>query len=415
MIVANSCSHASTVGRRLQCLITVVCALLGCICETSAQVNYTGGTYQQNFDSLPSSGTSISWSDNSTLPGWYAWISALGSPPSTINLDLGASTTSTVLHNYGSSGSTNRALGLLSYSTTSGDVMVGLRLHNSSAVTYNSFTITFDGEQWRCGSAAVHALTFAFTTATPANLGDVSVNWQCCGPLNFCSPVTSSNSFALDGTVATNRTANITSIVGGVSWAPGTDLWVRFDNPNNSLPGSQGLALDNFIFSASTNAVSGYANVPATFYNDAIGTVNSLDYQLLSGGTSLAVRQLPQTAYIALALNYPDPVTAVTKAESYLNLMFTKQDTNPASSTYGQLFWNYTDTNVIDENSLEFSFKPLGVILKRYADRLGTNYVNSIRPMVTNGLAASRLRECQLFKYLFDAHRQLAIAGRGAG
>ena len=392
MIVANSCSHASTVGRRLQCLITVVCALLGCICETSAQVNYTGGTYQQNFDSLPSSGTSISWSDNSTLPGWYAWISALGSPPSTINLDLGASTTSTVLHNYGSSGSTNRALGLLSYSTTSGDVMVGLRLHNSSAVTYNSFTITFDGEQWRCGSAAVHALTFAFTTATPANLGDVSVNWQCCGPLNFCSPVTSSNSFALDGTVATNRTANITSIVGGVSWAPGTDLWVRFDNPNNSLPGSQGLALDNFIFSASTNAVSGYANVPATFYNDAIGTVNSLDYQLLSGGTSLAVRQLPQTAYIALALNYPDPVTAVTKAESYLNLMFTKQDTNPASSTYGQLFWNYTDTNVIDENSLEFSFKPLGVILKRYADRLGTNYVNSIRPMVTNGLAASRRR-----------------------
>ena len=369
----------------------VVSAWLGCICAASAQVNYSGGSYRQNFDSLPATGSSISWVDNATLPGWYAWINASNSPPGTINLDPGTSTTKTVLHNYGSSGSTNRALGLLTYSTVSGDA-VGLRLHNSSAVTYNSFTIAFDGEQWRCGSPAVHSLTFAFTTDTPASLGDVNVNWQCRGQLNFCSPVTSSNSFAVDGTVATNRAANITAIVGGVAWAPGTDLWIRFNNPNLSLPGQHGLALDNFEFSASTNAVSGSANVPATFYHQAIGSVNYLDYQLLSGGASLSVQQLPQAAYYALALNYPDPVTAVAKAQSYLNLMFTMQETNPASGNFGQLLWYFTDTNVVDKNSLEFCFKPLGVLLKRYADKLGADYVSGIRPMITNCLAASRRR-----------------------
>ncbi len=383
---------SSNVWRNPVCLTALICAWLGGSCETPAQVNYSGGSYQQNFDSLPATGTSISWADNSTLPGWYAWISASNSPPGTITLDPGTSTTSTVLHNYGITGSTNRALGLYSYSYTSGDVMVGLRLHNSSAVTYNSFTITFDGEQWRCGSAAVHALTFAFTMATPANLGDLNAHWQCNGQLNFCSPVTSSNSFALDGTVASNRTAGITAIVGGFSWAPGTDLWIRFDNPNNSLPGSQGLALDNFVFSASTNAVSGAANVPFLFYHQAIGSVNSLDYQLTGNGTNITVAQLTQAAYYALALDYPDPVTAAAKAQSYINLMFTKQNTNPASGSYGQLFWTYTDTNVLDQNALEFTFKPLGPLMKRYAGKLGADYVSSIRPMITNCLAASRRR-----------------------
>ena len=381
-----------TANHRLLNYCVAICALFGCSGGALAQVNYSGGNYQQNFDSLPASGSSIAWVDNSTLPGWYAWISASNSPPGTINVDTGTSAAATVLHNYGLTGSTNRALGLLSYGSTSGDVMVGLRLHNSSAVSYNSFTITYDGEQWRCGSAAVHPLTFAFTTNTPANLGDLNANWQCNGQLNFCSPVTSSNTIALDGTMATNRAAGITAIMGGFSWAPGTDLWIRFDNPNNSLPGFQGLALDNFVFSASTNAVSGSANVPFLFYHQAIGSVDSLNYQLLGGGTSLAVQQLTEAAYYALALDYPDPVTAVAKAQSYINLMLTKQDTNPASSTYGQLYWSYTDTNVIDRNSLEFTFKPLGPLMKRYAGKLGADYVNSIRPMITNCLAASRRR-----------------------
>jgi hypothetical protein len=68
------------------------------------------------------------------------------------------------------------------------------------------------------------------------------------------------------------------------------------------------------VFSASTNVVDGYTNVLANFYAEAIGTVAYVDGQLTTGGSSLSVRDLPQTAYITLALNYPDPITAVAKA-----------------------------------------------------------------------------------------------------
>jgi hypothetical protein len=297
------------------------------------------------------------------------------------------------LHNYGETGSTDRALGLLP-GATPGNVMVGLRLHNSSTQTYRSLAVTYDGEQWRSASSAVHAMVFACTTDTPANLNDANVNWVANGYLAFSSPVLNSNGVALDGNAATNRRPNITGTVGGITWAPGTDLWLRFTSPNQS-PGNQALALDNFVFSASTNAVDGYTNVLSNFYLEAVGSVDNVDGQLATGGGSLSVRELPQAAYIALALNYPDPSNAVAKAQSYLNLMFAKQDTNPASSTVGHFFWNYTDTAVTDENSTEFCFKPLSAILKRYSARLGTNYVNSIRPMILNGLAASRARSVE--------------------
>src|ERR1035441_4919826 len=383
----------SPLNSSLRHCLTVVCVLVGLITKTFAQVNYSGGAYQQNFDSLPSSGASISWVDNSTLPGWYAWRTTPGSPPSTLTLDSGTITSTSVLHNYGSTNSTDRALGLLPGSTP-GNVMVGLRLHNTGAVTYHSFTVTYDGEQWRSASSATHTLNFACTTDTPANLNDSSVNWVANGYLTFYSPVLNSNGVSLDGNLATNRTANITATIGGITWAPGADLWLRFTNPNQS-PGNQGLALDNFVFSASTNVLDGYSNVLANFYAEAIGTVAYVDGQLTTGGSSLSVRDLPQTAYITLALNYPDPITALAKAQSYLNLMFSKQDTNPASGTYGHFFWSYTDAAVTDLNSTEFCFKPLSAILKRYATRLGTNYVNSIRPMILNGLAASRARSVE--------------------
>ena len=117
-MIASTHVPVLTVKRNRLCFFAAVCAVLTGICQTSAQVNYSGGSYQQSFDSLPATGTSISWVDNSTLPGWYAWISSLNSPPGTINVDVGTSTTSTVLHDYGLAGSTNRALGLYSYSTT---------------------------------------------------------------------------------------------------------------------------------------------------------------------------------------------------------------------------------------------------------------------------------------------------------
>src|SRR5207237_9914685 len=52
----------------------------------------------ENFNSLASSGTSVSWTDNVTIPGWYAQFSASGqtSNPTTYIADAGTSTTGAI-------------------------------------------------------------------------------------------------------------------------------------------------------------------------------------------------------------------------------------------------------------------------------------------------------------------------------
>jgi len=376
--------------------LAAVCALSGVFTETCAQVNYTGGTYQQSFDSLPSTGSigsSIKWTNNVTLPGWYGWFTggknAAGSP-TIIVLDDGSLSPTAQLYNYGltngAGNSTNRALGLLP-GATPGNVMVGVCLSNTSAATYNSFTVTYTGEQWRTANTSQRTLIFAWAIGTPANLNDATVSWQANAYLNFISPqFFTNNGVPLNGDDATNQ-VNLANTVGGLAWAPGTALWLRFTNPN--INDNQGLALDNFTFSASTNTAPAYNPVLGNLYSEAAGNISAMNNLLLTGN-NFTTRQLPQAAYFALALNYPDPITAVATAQNYLNLMFTKQDTNPAAATYGQFCWNYQDTVVTDENATDFCFKPLAAILKRYAAQLGSNYVNRIKPMITNGLAAEQ-------------------------
>ncbi|HEX8153593.1 MAG TPA: hypothetical protein VF698_10725, partial [Thermoanaerobaculia bacterium] len=52
-------------------LFIVVCALIGA--PAWAQVSLTSNaTVTQTVDSLASSGTANPWTDNTTIPGWYA-------------------------------------------------------------------------------------------------------------------------------------------------------------------------------------------------------------------------------------------------------------------------------------------------------------------------------------------------------
>jgi hypothetical protein len=34
-------------------------------------ISFNGSTYSQNFDTLAQTGTNITWSNDSTIPGWY--------------------------------------------------------------------------------------------------------------------------------------------------------------------------------------------------------------------------------------------------------------------------------------------------------------------------------------------------------
>ena len=110
----------------------------------SAQIFFGAGTYSQNFDSLASSGT-INWTNNLTLPGWYAARSTTNI--TTCLTGTGTSATGGT-YSFGVSGAnplTERALGSLAGSSSAN--AFGLRFTNDTGMTVTNLIVSFTGEQ----------------------------------------------------------------------------------------------------------------------------------------------------------------------------------------------------------------------------------------------------------------------------
>src|SRR6185437_707643 len=142
-------------------------ALAAClVTATQAQVLLSGGTYSQNFDTLATSGTANSWTDNSTLSGWYADRSI--SPPVTNYIASTGTSTTGSLFSYGSTTSPiDRALGSLA-SGTPGNLAYGVRLQNDTGNSLQDFTISYTGEQWRNANTNAQSLQFSYQVSSSA-------------------------------------------------------------------------------------------------------------------------------------------------------------------------------------------------------------------------------------------------------
>src|SRR4051794_23526684 len=93
----------------------------------TAQVLFSSGTYSQNFDSLAASGTANTWTDNSTLLGWYASKTSGGASVSAYRASTGSDTAG-ALYSFGASAATDRALGSLASGNASvGNLAYGIR------------------------------------------------------------------------------------------------------------------------------------------------------------------------------------------------------------------------------------------------------------------------------------------------
>ena len=249
------------------------------IAPAPGAINYGsfGSAYTENFDGLPKdapAGASIEtvytsgWQDDTTtvagtrvsVPGWYLYH-PLTPAENGFNdhqrLRFGPGANTGSFWAFGSSATvTDMALGSVGSATVAADntpMFIALRLTNTTGVTLTSFTVTYDGEEWRDGqSAAAETLTFDYSTTAVAGDWFTTGVFVANSALNFTSPVfsgTVATGAAVDGNTA-GLTAGITSTVNGLSWAPGTDLWLRWSD--NSLAGAadDGLAIDNFRFSA---------------------------------------------------------------------------------------------------------------------------------------------------------------------
>lgn len=245
-------------------------------CISSAQIILTGaGSTTENFDSLT---TATPWSDDSTLPGWYAQRTGNGT-----DLALGTGTsTGGDLYSVGSTTvATDRALGSLgSGNAAAGHFAWGVQFLNNSGGTLALNTLSYHGEQWRkSGGTTPQIVTFWYqirstpiTSLTPNDPTD----WTPWTDLDFASPVNTATGSAVDGNDA-GRVALSDHL--GLTLPDGHYVLFRWNDPDHS--GTDHLmAIDDFSLS--------YAPIPEPSPNALLA--------LTLLGCSLLHRFRPKTA-----------------------------------------------------------------------------------------------------------------------
>lgn len=217
-------------------LVAAVALAAAASAQATVSVTSTAFNYSQSFDSLASTG-STAFVNDTTLVGWSLFRAAgtsLAVASGTGSSNAGG------FYSFGSAGSSERALGSVASGST-GTLNYALALTNNSGVALNSFTLNFDGEQWRNGGVtAVHQLTVQYGFgATYAGV----TNWTAAGAsFDFSSVVNTGTAAAVDGNTA-GRVAGLGGTI-ATNWAVGDTLWVRWTDIDNT-GSDHGLAIDN--------------------------------------------------------------------------------------------------------------------------------------------------------------------------
>jgi PKD repeat protein len=213
-------------------------------------VSDSNPTYSQNFDSLPGSpnGSDIVWTNNSTLPAWYANRNQLRiSDGSGASLDSAGFAR---LISFGTASNADRALGASHHTFSADTTVFGVRFVNNTGKTLDHFTATFDGEQWRRANVtnpSNQSLTFQYAI-NPVSL--TNGTYLSVPGLSFESIDDGGNGSGgagLNGNTISLR--RISATVTHVSWAPGASLWLRWSDIDDAGVNDHGLGIDNFEFS----------------------------------------------------------------------------------------------------------------------------------------------------------------------
>jgi len=229
------------------------------LARVSAQIAISAGNYHQSFDTLAAGGTGHTWTDNLTLPGWYASKTGGGSTVASYNAGTGSANTG-ALYSFGVAGTSNltdRALGSVA-SGTPGDLAYGVRFLNDTAVSQTNIAISYTGEQWRNGgSGSSNTLLFSYrlgdgaiTNADAAN----TVAWTALPALDFVTPIVTPTASALDGNASANRYRFTSVQLTGVVLLPGQELFLRWRDVNDT-GADHGLGVDDLtvVFNNASN------------------------------------------------------------------------------------------------------------------------------------------------------------------
>ncbi|MBC5993572.1 T9SS type A sorting domain-containing protein [Pontibacter cellulosilyticus] len=222
--------------------------------EASAQINLTSLTYTQNFDGM---GTTTP----TTFPnGWtavrYAGTGELGAVLTPVITD--GSANSGAIYNVGTTDATDRAFGSISSNSTS--VRFGAGFTNGTTSTIGTVQFAATMEQWRSGSSATADEISAFEYSFNATgINDANATWTALTSMDLVEKLkTVTDNTAVNGNDAANKTS-ISGTISGITLAPGSNLWIRWSDPNDG--GSDGLyAIDDFTLTLTAATTTGIAD-----------------------------------------------------------------------------------------------------------------------------------------------------------
>lgn len=210
----------------------IICLLATTNLFAQVVITSTTSPYTQNFNTLITTGTS------SVLPTGWKLLESGTNANTTLAADAGSSTTGNT-YSYGTGTATDRAFGGL----RSGSLIptIGVQIRNSTGATITSLTISYTGEQWRCGTAGrADQLDFQYSlNATSLSTG----TWTDENALDFASPSTTTVG-AKDGNAAANRTSR-SMIITGLSITNNAIFWLRW-NDLDASGADDGLSVDDF-------------------------------------------------------------------------------------------------------------------------------------------------------------------------
>ncbi|MBL8062232.1 MAG: S-layer homology domain-containing protein [Anaerolineales bacterium] len=189
--------------------------------------------YTENFDLLANTGTS------STVPPGWDFLESGTAAETTYAAGPGSSTTGNT-YSFGTTGTTDRALGGLQTGTL--NPTFGASFTNNTGATIGSLRISYTGEQWRLGALTrTDRLDFQYSLdATSLSTG----TWQDVDSLDFAAPVQGPAVGALDGNIAPNQT-QINFTITGLNIPNGSTFWIRWQD-FNATGADDGLGIDDF-------------------------------------------------------------------------------------------------------------------------------------------------------------------------
>ncbi|MCE9619581.1 MAG: hypothetical protein K8R92_06705 [Planctomycetes bacterium] len=225
-------------------------------------------TYNQNFDSLPSSGTPTAITGTGALnsQGALTSISAAGSswqaariagtqPVTPVNLIVDSgSNNAGAMYSYGAPPPLSRSLGCIASGSTV--PAFGVALTNTTGSTLSSVTITFKAQQWRSPSdsslanfGVVNTLKFAYGFSPS---GMTNANF-----LSSALMTEDANGNVVSGANSGSQTANIglvqlgtnTVTLTGITWNADDVLYLRWQDANDAA-NDAGLAIDDLLVTA---------------------------------------------------------------------------------------------------------------------------------------------------------------------